>query len=402
MHATKYFKELSEDELKQYASKIEVVLALASDVAHDFSDILQSLRFNIELILLNENENYKNYKYLEAIYEAVIRGSDITSRLSALALSTNESSNNKNTTICNINKELVLIQKIINRNIPDRIEIEYDIQEIEELSLIDPKHIEQILINLVLNSVEAIASSGKIVIEIKSIYLDSAFCIEHKNIYPGKYLELSVSDNGIGISDTIINHIFDPFFSTKSKKSKGSLLAVGLGLYTVSKIVKNYKGIIDVKNKPNTTITIYIPLLSSIVENINEIDIEESIKIGKETILILDDNCFVSKTCSNVLNVFGYSTINFDNTNKAFDYYLDNLNNIHLSIIDLVMPGTSGKQYIKNIKKINKKHKTIITTGYSLDDKQRQELLDLGVDDIITKPYTIEVLLKKVRKVLDS
>lgn len=400
MHTPDYLKDISDEELRQYAQRIEAVVSLAGDVAHDFNDILQSLRGNIELALLKGKDTDKNYINLKEVYEAVKRGNDLTNRLTTLGKPFERNAENR-VLIEDINEEILRIKEIIDRNLPKRIKVSYSLQKDICPVFIDPFHIEQILVNLALNSIEAMSEEGELEIKTSAVYLDKTFCSNHKYIKPGNFVHITVQDTGTGIPDSIINHVFDPFFSTKSKKKKGELLATGLGLSVVNKIIKDYKGTIVINNKVNkgTQINIYLPICESLKESHHKTKNQISeLKTGTEEILIIDDNDYVSKVVADMLNSFGYTASSSSPKNALIHHK----SFTKLYVVDLVMPEFSGKQFLKEIKKIQKDIKVIIMTGYDLTPQQKNELYSLGMDGFIVKPYTTEQLLKEVRRVLDK
>ena len=214
-----YLKDISDEELRQYASRIEAVVSLAGDVGHDFNDILQAIRGYIELTLITTKKDSKNYGYLKEIYNSVIRGGDLTKRLLSLGKPFEiDSARKKN--INDLNLEILHIKDVLDRNIPERIKIIYNLQDDIYPVYLDPQHIEQILLNLALNSVDAMPDGGTLSITSGNITLDENFCSTRKYVKPGRFIFIRMEDTGVGISSSVIKHIFDPFFSTKSKKKK--------------------------------------------------------------------------------------------------------------------------------------------------------------------------------------
>lgn len=406
MITPEYLKELSDEELLQYASRIEAVVSLAGDVAHGFNDILQAIRGYTELALIDTRETDKIYPRLKHIYKAVLSGSDITKRLLTIGKPF-ETEPEKRQVIKCVNKEILKAKKIIERALPERIKLTLDLDEDLYPVCIDPYHIEQILTHLSLNAIEAMAQGGTLNIKTGNVYLDDVFCSTHKYINPGRFIYIAVTDDGVGIPKQLIKHVFDPFFSTKSKKTKGSMLAVGLGLTIVDRIVKSYEGtaiIESPENKEGTRVLIYIPASEVCVCEKTLIGEEEDsiLKIGTEDILIVDDSDYARDATIAMLEKFGYRVKGAGTIIEGLKSYTNKSIKPKLAIIDLVMPEISGKALLIKIKKKCKDNKVIITSGYDLNHSQRQELYNHGAAAILAKPYRTKKLLETVRKVLDG
>jgi nitrogen-specific signal transduction histidine kinase/ActR/RegA family two-component response regulator len=404
MITPEYLKELSDEELLRYAARIEVVVSLAGDVAHEFNDILQALKGYTELAMIDTKETNKIYPALDSMHKIIQSGSDLTKRLLTLGKPF-EREPERRKYVRNISREVEKVKKTIERMIPDRIDLTLDLHDTLQPVCIDPYHVEQIINSLCLNSIESISNKGLITIKTGDVYLDDAFCSSHKTVTPGDYVFISVEDNGKGIPTNIEKHVFDPFFSTKSKKAKGTMLAVGLGLTVVDRIAKMYKGTVTIESKENikTRVIVYIPA----VKEINNIPTtvakgDTVLKIGKEKILVIDDNDFVRGATVLMLEKFGYNVTGAWAALEGLKLYKSNKLIPNLALVDLVMPKISGKQFLIMVKELNKNNKVIIISGYDLNYSQRKELYALGASAIMAKPYTTKKLLETVRKVLDE
>lgn len=291
---------------------------------------------------------------------------------------------------------------MLSRLISEDISIKLNLSP--EISLIkaDPGQIEQILINLVVNARDAIQESGKtekrIIISTKDVHIDRDFALLHGGKREGKFVKISVSDNGIGMDRETIKKIFDPFFTTK-EKGKGT----GLGLSTVYGIIKQNDGFIYVYSEKGkgTVFNIYWPAVEEESKKDTEKDKVEEIKGGNETILLIEDNREVLEFSKMGLSEYGYKIIGMNNPLKVIPFLKKEKPNIDLVISDVVMPGINGKDLIKKIKELYPEAKIIFTSGYTDDEVLNIKIKDKSVN-FINKPYTIRELALIVREVLDS
>jgi two-component system cell cycle sensor histidine kinase/response regulator CckA len=236
---------------------------------------------------------------------------------------------------------------------------------------------------------------GSLTIETRVVILDNDFVTVHGFGEQGKYALLSISDTGAGMDAAVKEHIFDPFFTTK-EVGKGT----GLGLSTTYGIVKQHKGYITVYSEPGigTTFRIYLPLTSAVVET--DTSSSESIRGGKETIFVAEDDKEVRHLIKDILVEFGYTIIEAKDGEDAINKF-NKHKNIDLLILDSVMPKKNGKAVYDEVSATTPHIKVIFTSGYT-----RDVVLDKGIEDkkfdFIPKPLSPRELLEKVRKVLDK
>jgi two-component system cell cycle sensor histidine kinase/response regulator CckA len=248
---------------------------------------------------------------------------------------------------------------------------------------------------VVTNARDAMTKGGSLTIETRVVILDNDFVTVHGFGEQGKYALLSISDTGAGMDAAVKEHIFDPFFTTK-EVGKGT----GLGLSTTYGIVKQHKGYITVYSEPGigTTFRIYLPLTSAVVET--DTSSSESIRGGKETIFVAEDDKEVRHLIKDILVEFGYTIIEAKDGEDAINKF-NKHKNIDLLILDSVMPKKNGKAVYDEVSATTPHIKVIFTSGYT-----RDVVLDKGIEDkkfdFIPKPLSPRELLEKVRKVLDK
>ena len=376
----------------QHAQKMEAVGTLAGGVAHDFNNLLQAVQGYADLLLLDKEEGDPGYRDLREIVRAAQRGSELTQQL--LAFSRKIESKLRPV---NLNMEVDKMRKMLERTTSKMIEIELRLAASLKIVNADPTQIEQILVNLVVNAKEAMPDGGKLLIQTENVVLDKDFCRTHAEARPGKYVLLRISDKGHGMDKETLEHIFDPFYTTK-----GLAEGTGLGLAMVYGIVKSHRGLIECSSElgKGTTFKIYLPIIEQEIESEKAIVTDMS-KGGTETILLVDDEDFIRNVGERTLTRFGYTVLKASDGKSGLEFYRKEQEQIDLVILDLMMPGMSGRRCLEELLKVNPQAKVVIASGYS-DIGPMKESIDAGARSFIGKPYQMRQLLKLVRDVLDE
>ncbi|MGC8809356.1 MAG: GAF domain-containing protein, partial [bacterium] len=381
-----------EEQFRQ-AQKMEAVGRLAGGIAHDFNNSLTMIKVAAQLAEMDMNGDSSLKEKLKIIIEATDKSANLARQL--LAFSRKQVMEMK---VIDLNLLLKELDKMLHRVIGEEIEINYSLAEDLKKVKVDPGQIEQVILNLALNAKDAMPNGGKLVIETANVELDDSYVRLHKGINPGQYVLLSVSDTGIGMTPEVKEHIFEPFFTTKAK-GKGT----GLGLSTVYGIVKQSGGHIWVYSEPGkgATFKIYLPAVDEPAEEIKRRETEARIPMGKETILIVEDNEEVRKLAGQILERLGYRVISAGEVKEALDVCDKYKDPIHLLLTDVVMPGMSGRNLAEAIAILRPEIKVLYMSGYP-----DEVIADLGVlkpgINYLHKPFTVESLAKKVREVLDE
>jgi CheY-like chemotaxis protein len=261
----------------------------------------------------------------------------------------------------------------------------------------DKSQLEQIIMNLCINARDAMPAGGLISIETENTLLNGEYCKIHKWAQPGRFVVLSISDNGSGMDHETCSHLFEPFFTTK-EIGKGT----GLGLSTVYGIVRQHNGYINAYSEigKGTTFKIYLP---SVMRKASEIGTKIATKIrgGTETILIAEDEEIVLGYVKFLLEKHGYKTICASNGGKAVEEFRKNPERISLVLIDVVMPDMNGKEVYDELKKDFSQVKFLFSSGYTQNAVHKGFVLDENIR-LVSKPYDMEELLKAIRKILDG
>jgi CheY-like chemotaxis protein len=262
---------------------------------------------------------------------------------------------------------------------------------------VDQIQVKQALLNLYVNAWQAMPGGGDLYIQTKNVSLDEAYTRPFEND-PGRYVKVSVTDNGVGMDAATRKKIFDPFFSTK-KPGEGS----GLGLASLYGIITNHGGFINVYSEKGegTTFNIYFPASKKdIMKETPQPGIYE-IKYGEETVLLVDDEKMVLEVGQAMLEKLGYRTLTAGSGKEALDLYEQQKDEIDLVILDMIMPVMGGGETYDRLKAIGGDAGVLLSSGYSING-QAEEILDRGCNGFIQKPFAMEELSRKVREILDQ
>jgi two-component system cell cycle sensor histidine kinase/response regulator CckA len=300
--------------------------------------------------------------------------------------------------VIDLNTVLKNLEKMLRRIIGEDIELVFLLAEDLGRVKTDFGQIDQALLNLAVNAKDAMPKGGKLTIETANVFLDAEYARNHVAVIPGRYVMLSVSDTGVGITPEVRERIFEPFFTTK-KEGEGT----GLGLSTVYGIVKQSGGNIWVYSEPEkgTTFKIYLPLVNEPLEEKKERVVKEASPRGNETILVVEDDEVVRKLAVRILREQGYRVLEASQGVDAFLICEEHKGPIHLLVTDVVMPKMSGRELAERITSIRQEVKVLYMSGYPDDTIAHHGILNEGTN-YIQKPFTVDSLIRKVREVLDK
>ncbi len=380
----------------QQAQKMEAVGTLAGGIAHDFNNLLQAIQGYTELLLMRTEEGEQGWRELQEVIRAAKRGGELTQQL----LTFSRKVESKRRPLC-LNQEVKELRELLGRTIPKMIEVKLQLSDSLQMINADSVQLKQLLMNLAVNAKDAMPDGGTLCILTENVTLDQEFCRKYAEVKPGDYVQFTISDTGHGMDKETLEHIFDPFYTTK-EIGKGT----GLGLAIVYGIIKNHEGYIMCYSQPQegTTFKIYLPVLRQEMGIKDTVDTQESrvpFKGGNETILLVDDEEFIRQLGVDVLRRAGYKVLTAAEGESALELYRREQGGIDLVILDLIMPGMGGSKCLEELLKLDPQAQVLIASGYSPDGPTKG-VLETGASGIISKPYDTRQLLDLVREILDK
>ena len=373
--------------------KMEAIGSLAGGIAHDFNNILSTIIGNAHIALMDVIKDESLRRGIEEIKKAGERAASLTRQL--LAFSRKQVIKPE---VLDLNEVMNETEKMLKRLIGEDIEFQTVLEpELWKVHM-DPGQIDQIIINMVVNSRDAMPQGGKLVVETANVNIDEKYFREHGiKETPGSYVMLAISDTGSGMNKETREHIFEPFFTTK-EIGKGT----GLGLSTVYGIAKQNNGFIWVYSEPGqgTTFKIYLPGVK------RDVKAEEKERTcvedpgGSETVLIVEDDDSLRKLAQKALQRHGYRTLAAENGEEALRVSKEYDGLIDLVVTDVVMPKMSGREVAEMLQSLRPEIKVIYMSGYTDNAIVHHGVLAPGLN-FLEKPFSPEGLARKVREVLD-
>lgn len=381
-----------EDQLLQ-AQKMEAVGRLAGGVAHDFNNLLTVISGYNRMVLDEVGELPNVAGYAGEIQNAADRAASLTNQL--LAFSRRQIVQPR---IIDINDVVRSTEKLLQRVIGEDIDFATSLDPALASVHADPSHIDQVIMNLVVNARDAMPQGGKITVETSNVELDQDYAGAHVGIVPGPYVQLAISDTGVGMSDATKQRIFEPFFTTK-ELGKGT----GLGLSIVYGIVKESGGHVLVYSQEGrgTTFKIYLPAIARASGMEPKKRLDPGTLRGSEVILLVEDEASVRKLACALVSRQGYKVLESGNGNDAIQMSRDHPDSIHLLLTDVVMPGLSGPDLAEKLAASHPEMKVLYMSGYADNAIVRHGMLGPNVA-FIQKPFMADDLCRKIREVLEG
>lgn len=384
----------SMEQLRQ-SQKIEAVGRLAGGIAHDFNNLLTVIIGYCELMTLKIGAENPLREDVQEINKAADRAAALTRQL--LAFSWRQILQPK---VLEIDDVVPEMDKMLRRLISEDVNLVTNLGAGGGKVKVDPSQIEQVIVNLVINSRDAMPGGGAITIETAVVELDEAYVRKHGGAWPGPHIMLAVSDTGCGMDPETLSKAFDPFFTTK-EKGKGT----GLGLSTVFGIVKQSGGCLYTYSEPGrgTTMKIYLPRVTgeTTPKDAKQDEGFDDRLQGSETILLVEDEETLRKLATSILEGYGYTVLSAGNGEEALQLLNDSPGIPSLLVTDVVMPKMGGKELSDRIKAIHPDTRILFMSGYTDNAIVHHGVLDPGVA-YLAKPFTPKALARKVREVLDK
>jgi len=389
-----FFRDLTdqiaaEDRIRQ-AEKMEAVGQLTGGIAHDFNNILTVITGTIEILADAVKSEPQLAAITRLIDEAAARGAELTQHL--LAFARKQPLQPRET---DLNTLIIETAKLLRPALGERIEIESVFEDEVCLATVDANQLATVILNLAINARDAMPDGGKLILETGSVFLDENYASLHDDVRPGRYALIAVSDTGIGIPASMLDKVFNPFFT-----SKGPGKGTGLGLSMVYGFVKQSAGHIKIYSEEGhgTTIKIYLPPGTG-APLAPEAAAVPAIPGGHETILVVEDDRLVREYVLTQLHSLGYVTLDAANAAEALAIVEAN-HKFDLLFTDVIMPGAmNGRQLANEMQKSKPALKVLFTSGYTENAIIHHGRLDSDVL-LLTKPYRKSDLAGMIRKAL--
>lgn len=388
-------RELLQEELHQ-TKKITTMGRLAGGVAHDFNNLITVIMGYAELAMLNSSKGLSDEAELKMILESAQKAARLSSQL--LDFSSKQMIEPE---VMNLNAVIESSRQLIESLLGESVEVDWQ-QDPDLWSIkIDQSQLEQIILNLTVNSRDAMEERGVFTIRTGNLSLSKKKANRLGLLEGGDYVLLSVTDTGCGIDAQHLEHIYEPFFTTKAK-GKGT----GLGLSAVFGAVKQNHGVIKVHSQPGhgTTFQIYFPreLVATDQQGL-QADSKDCEKAGSayESILLVEDNAEVRDLLSTILADSGYQVTAAENGAKALDAYENHKGAFDLIVSDVVMPVMNGMELYRELQKKNPDTRVILMSGHT-DQMLVADELDSSRVNLISKPFPTAKFTETIRDALDS
>jgi len=390
-------RERLEAQLRQ-AQKMEALGQLAGGVAHDFNNILTAILGNAEMLLERlrrgqaETPPERMVAALGQIQLAGERGAGLTRQL--LAFSRKQV---RRLELLDPNRVVGDMQRMLRRLIGEHIELETRLAPDIRLIRADVGQVEQVLLNLALNARDAMPQGGKLVIETANVSLGAHELAGHVDEPPGDYVTIRVRDTGCGMSRDTLGHIFEPFFTTKAI-GKGT----GLGLATVYGIVKQTGGLINVHSEPGrgSSFSVFFPAVEGREVPAQKPALGTELR-GDETVLVCEDEEMVRALACEILRSNGYDVLTAADGEQALQLAERHPGEIQLLVTDTIMPGMSGIELARELSRRRSGLRVLLVSGYAPDEFTHQASA-AGNLNLLQKPFSSTLLLRRVRQILDA
>jgi len=396
-------KSTKQEEQFRQSQKMETIGTLAGGLAHDFNNVLGGIMGTLSILKFKSKKGRLTEDqmkgYLETIEKSGNRAKAMVQQLLALSRK----------------QDLVLVPVDLNTSIKHVMEIaENSFDKTVKLAPVynkfvaminaDPVQIEQVILNFAVNAAHAMTimrdknenPGGTLSITLDNFNVDSFFIQSHPEFKIGMYWKMSISDTGIGIPKSIISNIFNPFFTTKDKG-----VGTGLGLSMVYNIIKQHHGFVDLYSEVGvgSTFNIFLPIIEP--DTVEQIENKQEYIIpkGEGIILVVDDELIMRDMASEMLGASGYNVITANNGIEGVEIFRKRYSEIKLVILDMAMPEISGKETYIRMKEIYPDLFALLASGFKQDERVK-DVLKLGMNGFLQKPYTIQELTKAVQSIV--
>lgn len=371
------------------SERLETVSSLAAGFAHDFNNLLTEIAGYASVLLMENELNIRQREHVLQIQRLSGWAGKLTQQL--LAFQKDIKPVYRPFQLNHLVQEIIVM---LRHSFEPFIKIIEDLDPSLKIIKGDSTQLQQVLLNVCINAKEAMPNGGELHIATRNNNLRQDDIKIHPALDSGQYIQLQISDTGVGMTRAVKEKIFEPFFTTKKK-------GTGLGLYTCYGIIKNHNGIIEVESEPSrgTTLTIFLPAVDEVVPEYRRRI--EDIRGGEETIMLIDDEENILDLGTRMLKKYGYKVVPALGARQAIKAYEKKKDKIDLVILDIIMQGMDGRECALELAKINPNIIILFTSGFRADPAVREILLQIK-GDFLQKPFNMQTFLIKVRDILDQ
>jgi len=388
------FERERAEEALRHAQKMEAVGQLTGGIAHDFNNMLTGIIGSLDLMqrYIAEGRAAEIGRFTEAAVSSAHRAAALTHRL--LAFSRRQSLDRKP---LDANELIHSLEDLLSRTKGDHIELKLQLAEEIWPVNTDVSQLENALLNLVINARDAMPDGGQLLIETANVYLDGSDITTLEPVKAGDYLMIAVSDNGTGMTPSVLAKAFDPFFTTKPIGQ-----GTGLGLSMIYGFAQQSGGHVSLFSLPGqgTSVRLYLPRLHLAVPDpdVSPVTSEAPPAIAGETVVLVEDDPAVRMLVLDLLNELGYHAHEAEDSNTALPLLESDLR-VDLLVTDVGLPGMNGRQLAEIARQHRPDLKVLFMTGYAEKAAERQGFLEEGMD-MVAKPFSIELLANKIRTMI--
>ncbi|OQY19394.1 MAG: hypothetical protein B6I35_11685 [Anaerolineaceae bacterium 4572_32.2] len=381
------------EERAQQQSRLAAVGQLAAGIAHDFNNIIATIIVYAQLLSKAADLSIKDRERLAVISQQAKRAGNLIEQI--LDFSRRSMLERQPLDLLPLLKELT---QLLDRTLPESIQVALVHEPDEYIVHADPTRLQQVMMNLVINARDAMSKGGELCIRLDQIQVQPGETPPLPEMEVGEWVQVTVSDTGVGIPPDVLPHIYEPFFTTKAP-GQGS----GLGLAQVYGIVRQHEGYIDVASEVGhgTAFTFYLPALPIPQVEPLMLEVAEPVQGRGETLLLVEDDLAALIALRDTLETLNYKVLTACDGQAAMEVFERHADDIALVVSDLVMPKMGGRELVRELKKTTPYLKAVAVTGYALVD-DKQELKQDGIQEVVRKPFEVSDLAEIIRQVLGA
>jgi CheY-like chemotaxis protein len=373
--------------------KIETLGHLSGGMAHDFANVLTVIIGSTELLLESLPPADRRGEYARDIMEAAKRARGLTARLLAFSRM-----DQPRRLVLDLNEVVRGMQKVLTRTIREDIKLDFRLTAGLDPIRVDKIQMEQVLVNLVVNARDAMPRGGRVTIETRFVTLTTSVGQRGISLSPGRYVVLSVTDTGSGMTPETRKHLFEPLFTTKPSGD-----GTGFGLFTCDTIVRESGGLIFVDTEPNagSVFTVLLPAATHSDDGPRAASTPGAEAGGREAVLLLEDSVEVRTVVRRMLDGLGYRVLEAENASEALEIAALHGAGIQLILSDVIIPDGTGAEVVRQVQARVPGIKALFMSGHTTQTLHRQNRLPAGAS-FIQKPFGRQAFGQKLREVLDA